>query len=258
MRVKRPREYIRNKKGSYVVEAAITLPLFLIAVILMSSVILIYACIEDCSFIAANEMRRGAAEAVYANTSVLIPYRIKKAAFDDHSRVLSANVTDYGYRTSRWGKDELIVMNLRMKLGSGKRHKGIRAEADYDLSLVTRAYVGRTRSKDPLSASEMSGNDCHPVYIFPKRGVRYHSKGCGFLTAASTSGSLTPSLKRKYSACPLCKSKKASPGARIYYFPAAGEAYHMPGCPSLQRNYVEIDRKDAVSRGYTPCSKCGG
>ena len=52
-----------NKKGSYLVEAAIALPVFIIAVVVMSSVILMYACIEDCAFTAASEMRRGAAEA---------------------------------------------------------------------------------------------------------------------------------------------------------------------------------------------------
>ena len=31
-----------NKKGSYIVEAAITLPLFIIAVVVMSSIILMY------------------------------------------------------------------------------------------------------------------------------------------------------------------------------------------------------------------------
>ncbi|MBQ3292126.1 MAG: hypothetical protein IJH43_07105 [Mogibacterium sp.] len=246
-----------GKRGSYILEATVTLPVFLIAVMLMSSVILIYACIEDMNFIAANEMRRGAAEAVYADTSLLIPYRIKKEALDDHSRVINARLTDFGYRTSRWGKDELILMTLRMKLGSSSRI-GIHPYAEYDLSLVTRAYVGRKRNIQPMSKAEMEGAGSEPVFIFPKRGEKYHSEGCAFLKAASVSGTLTPSVRSKYSSCPLCRSRKAGIGSHIYYFPSAGEDYHLPGCPSLQRNYVEIDKKDALARGYTPCSKCGG
>ena len=65
-------------------------------------------------------------------------------------------------------------------------------------------------------------------------------------------------IRAKYRPCPLCGSGRASSGARIYYFPSAGEAYHLSGCSALQRNYVEIDKKDAIERGYTPCSKCGG
>ena len=250
------RKYM-NKRGSLITEAAITLPVFLIAVLVMSSVILMYACIEDCNFIAANELRRGAAEAHYANSSLLIQSRLRSECRDDHSRVASVRETDYGYRVSRWGQDELILITLRMKLQSNNP-LGIRASADYDLSLVTRAYVGKTRDVPPMSAAEMAGDDVTPVYIFPKRGERYHREGCTFLRAATQSASLTYAIKKKYSSCPTCRSSRASYGSLIYYFPAEGEAYHLPGCASLQRNYIIIDKRDAIARGYTPCSKCGG
>ena len=234
-----------SKRGSYIVEAAITLPLFLIAVLVMSSVILMYACIESSSFAAAGELRRCSAEAIYADTSVMLPYRLKKEIKENSSRVESARVTDFGYRVSRWGQDDLIALTIDMRLRS-PNPLGIRASADYDLALVTRAYVGKVRNNPAMSADELSGTE------------KYHSKGCGFLTAASTSGVLTGSIRAKYRPCPLCGSGRASSGARIYYFPSAGEAYHLSGCSALQRNYVEIDKKDAIERGYTPCSKCGG
>ena len=246
-----------NKRGSYILEASITLPVFLIAILVLSSVVLMYACIEDCNFIMADQMRRGSAEAVIADTGVLIPQRIRKEVESDHSRIESTRITDYGYRTSRWGQDELIALTLRLHMES-PNPLGLKAKADYDLSLVTRAYVGKIRNNPAMSEGEMSGDDVKPVYIFPKRGERYHSKGCSFLTAASTSGTLTPSLRKKYKPCPLCGSRKAGMGSHVYYFPAAGESYHLAGCSALQRNYVEVDKKDAIERGYTPCAKCGG
>ena len=247
---------LQNRRGSYIVESAIVLPVFLIAVIVMSSVILMYACIENCSFMTAVEMRKCAAEAVYTDSYMLMPYRLKKEIEKTHSQVDSTRVTDFGYRESRWGQDELIVLTINMKLRTGNP-LGIRAKADYDLSLVTRAYVGKIRDNPPMSAEEMAGAS-DPVFIFPKRGEKYHSEGCGFLTAASTSGVLSTSVKKKYKSCPLCGSGKAKKGSRIYYFPSAGEDYHLAGCPALQRNYIEIDKRDAIERGYTPCSKCGG
>ena len=248
---------ITGKKGSYILEAAISLPIFLIAVMVMSSVILMYSCIECGNFAAAGELRRGAAEAIYADTSVLIPYRIRSDISDTGSRVRSSRITDYGYRVSRWGQDELIAITMRMRLSS-PNPLGIRSEADYDLSFVTRAYVGKIRNVGNMSADELAGSDAHAVYIFPKRGEKYHSIGCRFLTAASTSSVLNASITGKYKPCPICGSGKASRGTRIYYFPSAGEDYHLAGCPSLERNYVEIDRKDAEARGYTPCAVCGG
>lgn len=246
-----------GKEGSYIVEAAIALPLFLIAVLVMSSIILMYSCIESSSFAIAGEMRRSSAEAIYADTGILVPHRVKERLLRDHSQVDQARTTDFGYRVSRWGQDELIVLSMRLRLRT-KNPMGLRVQADYDLSMVTRAYVGRIRDISNMTAGEMAGDDAEPVFIFPKRGEKYHSKGCGFLTAASTSGVLTSSVRRKYKPCPLCGSRKASNGSLIYYFPAAGEDYHLGGCPALQRNYIEIDKKDAQARGYTPCSKCGG
>lgn len=248
---------MKRKNGSYIVEAAISLPLFLIAVLVMSSIILMYACIEDCSFTAAGELRMSAAESVYADAGILLPHRLKKEIRETHSQIDSARVTDYGYRVSRWGQDELIALTIDMRLKTNNP-LGFRSRADYELSLVTRAYVGKIRDISNMTESELAGEDADPVFIFPKRGEKYHSEGCGFLTAASTSGTLTTSMRKKYKPCPLCGSRKASNGARIYYFPSAGDAYHLSGCPALQRNYIEIDRKDAIARGYTPCSKCGG
>ena len=246
-----------NKRGSYLVEAAISLPLFIISVMVMSSVILMYACIEDCTFIAANELRRGAAEAVMADTSIVVPYRIRKEIEGNHSQIHSARLTDVGFRCERWGIDELLLVDFRLRLKTDNP-LGIKAGADYDLALATRAYVGRERDESSMSAEEFADEDSEPVYIFPKRGEKYHSKGCTFLRAASTSAALSGTIKKKYKTCPLCHSSSAENGALIYYFPSDGEDYHLPGCPSLQRNYIEIDRGTALERGYTACSKCGG
>ena len=246
-----------NKKGSYITEAAISLPVFIIAVIVLNSVILMYACIEDCSFIAAGELRRGAAEAVIADTSIAVPYRIRKEIEENHSQVHSVRLTDAGFRCRRWGIDELLLIDMRLTLKT-RNPLGIKAEADYELALATRAYVGRERDESNMTADEFADEDAKAVYIFPKRGEKYHSKGCSFLRAASTSAALSASIKRKYKTCPLCHSSRAENGALIYYFPSDGEDYHLPGCASLQRNYIEIDKGTAQRRGYTACSKCGG
>ena len=246
-----------NKKGNYLVEAAISLPVFMIAVMVMSSVILMYACIEDCNFIAANELRRGAAEAAVADTAVAVPYRLKKEMTSKHSQIRSAILTDAGIRTERWGVDELIAVRYSLTLGT-VNPLGIRADAHYDLSLVTRAYVGRERNVRRMTEDDLMDNDSVPVFIFPKRGEKYHSEGCGFLRADSRPGTLNSQVRKKYKSCPLCRSGKAADGTLIYYFPSAGEDYHLPGCTSLQRNFVEIDKETAIERGYCPCSKCGG
>lgn len=245
-----------NKKGSYILEAAISLPIFMIACIVLSSIILMFSCIEDGNFIIANELRMAAAESIYADTATLIPARVS-TQLKKHSQVQSTGITDFAYRYSNSVNDELIYLSIRMNMTS-ENPLNLASEASYDVALVTRAYVGKKRNTGNMSEAEMMSAESDSVYIFPKRGEKYHSSGCTFLRAASRSGALTAGLKDKYSPCPICHSSKAGQSALVYYFPSDGESYHLPGCSTLQRNYIEIEKKVALERGYTACSKCGG
>ncbi|MEW6210630.1 MAG: thermonuclease family protein [Acidobacteriota bacterium] len=40
------------------------------------------------------------------------------------------------------------------------------------------------------------------------------------------------------------------------YITRTGEKYHRDSCRYLSRSKIAIKRKDAVARGYTPCSVC--
>jgi len=246
-----------NKRGEYIVEAAISLPFFLIAVVLMCSIILMYACIEDANFIAATELSRANAEAILTNTSAAVPYRIINRIKDAHSQVDACNITDFGYRVTRWGYDELILINIKMKMKVNNPFD-LASNASYDVSAVGRAYVGKERYLNSMEASEIMNKAADTVFIFPTSGEKYHNERCSVLKAAAKSTVLSASLKSKYNSCPVCNSRKASLGAHVYYFPKDGEDYHLPGCDTLQRNYIEIERSVAIQRGYSKCSKCGG
>lgn len=247
---------LTNKKGSYILESTIALPIFMLAVVVMSSIILMFSCIEDANFIIANELRRAAAEAVIIDSSILIPERVENKIKHNHSQVESMSMKDYCYRTERWSQDELIALKYQMQLET-KSPLNFASKASYDVSLVTRAYVGKERELDNMTEEEMNA-DASPVYIFPKRGEKYHIKDCQVLSVRLKAGSLNGDIKSKYKACSVCHSKKAKPGSTIYYFPEDGEAYHIEGCPVLERNYIEVEKRVAVKRGYTACSKCGG
>lgn len=247
---------VTNKKGSYILESTIALPVFMIAIVVMSSIILMFSCIEDANFIMANEIRRSAAEAIVVDSSILLPERVENKITSNHSQVANISMMDYCYRAEKWNQDELILLKYQMLLET-KSPLNLASRASYDVSLVTRAYVGKERVLDNMSEEEMNA-DASPVYIFPKRGEKYHSRDCRVLTLSIKSGILNGDIKGKYKACSVCHSKKAEPGSKVYYFPDDGEAYHVEGCPVLERNYIEVEKRVAVKRGYTACSKCGG
>lgn len=246
-----------NKRGEYIVEASISFPIFLIAVVVMTSIILMFACIEDANYIVATELRRAAIEAEYADTSLLLPQRINSRIKDNHSQVKELRTIDYRYRKEFLGIDELIAIKIKMRMKINNP-LNFASESNYDIALVTRAYVGKERIIFPMTEEEMSRSGAEAVFVFPKRGEKYHTKDCVVMHAASTSTILSKNLKSKYKACPKCHSKKAELGSLVYIFENDGESYHLPGCETLERNYVEMSRAVAIRRGYEPCLKCGG
>lgn len=48
----------------------------------------------------------------------------------------------------------------------------------------------------------------------------------------------------------------ADNGDTIVYITRTGEKYHRNGCSYLSKSKIAVTLSDAVSRGYTPCSRC--
>ena len=248
---------IKNKRGSYLVEATLMLPIFMIAIMVMSSIISAYSCIEDANYISANQLRKSAAVASKVNAYTVIHHQISSELSSNHSQIDGFIVSSAVYRKNMLGIDEVIALDANMRLNT-KNPIGFKAEANYKIKTVTRAYVGRVRKNTHMTVDDLTGEGDKTVYIFPKRGEKYHNKGCTYMNSKVISTALTTGLRKEFDPCPVCKSKKAKIGISVYYYPVEGECYHLNGCRVMERNYIEITKKIAERRGYMPCSKCGG
>jgi endonuclease YncB( thermonuclease family) len=51
-------------------------------------------------------------------------------------------------------------------------------------------------------------------------------------------------------------SSAPDPGDQTVYITRTGAKYHRSGCSSLRKSSIPIKLKDAVTKGYTPCSRC--
>lgn len=49
---------------------------------------------------------------------------------------------------------------------------------------------------------------------------------------------------------------KREPIDETVYITKSGSKYHRAGCSYLKKSKIPISKKDAIARGYTPCSKC--
>lgn len=65
----------------------------------------------------------------------------------------------------------------------------------------------------------------------------------------------TPAIQQKTTATIPKRDTKADESGTVY-ITRTGAKYHRAGCRYLSKSMIPISLKDAVARGYTPCSVC--
>ncbi len=94
------------------------------------------------------------------------------------------------------------------------------------------------------------------VYIFPKRGERYHIIGCSTLKAGEVETVLSDSIRRKYKACQICKPDTLPNGASVFLYTEGSGVFHKKTCATITKTYEKLRKSEAAERGYTPCRIC--
>ena len=246
----------RTKKGVYTVEAAICLPLVMLAVLTLG-----YFIEADSAW--ENSMNAAFAECSYAQSSGL---DLSKAAMGVKLR---RDATGFG-------QDVNLSLSHRRYSYSDGRHTDLnsfRLRADVDLVLPLhfgrifeyestvkyRDFVGLQYERSALGAEGLEQTeDSTEVWIFPQSGTKYHDKSCTYVKATVHSCILTNTLKRQYSPCAMCGSGNLPSGSIVFCFYGEDTCYHRGSCRSIKRHTIVVDKGEAEEKGYTPCSKCGG
>ena len=116
--------------------------------------------------------------------------------------------------------------------------------------LLYRPFVGES--------AKISNEDDELVYIFPKRGIRYHRYGCSTMIDGDREIVLTNTVRNSYSACKLCKPGTLPNGALVYLYSEDSSVYHRKSCASVTKSFETMSRSEAEEKGYTPCMLCIG
>ncbi len=239
-----------SKKGSYLVEAAMSMPVFILCIVAIALIINIIAICENISFVSARELHQIAA-AAYASdaarsvaggrgtgvpaagsegsapaagsaasgSSLAADAAAAAQRLSLQSSVAAANpkvgsfkVTAFKYRYSDGEISNLIAMSSQADFRVANPI-GINGDITFTQSILSRAFVGKTEDADPLPISEFQKNaDSQPVVIFPKYGEKFHAASCRY-------------VKQEYE----------------------GDEYKL-----------SMEKVDAEAKGYTACSICNG
>ncbi len=250
---------MRNStKGFYTLEAAIFLPLVLLAVLSLGYFMRIDGMWENCIHGAVDESAAAAAKAYDGGASLTVGSKVKSRIMEDVSKLDQVEIKGLRVMHSDLYADSLTSYSITAK-ETLQLPLGFQRAFTFQSGIKFRGFVGIKNIVSPMGAQGLETQAAqNPVCIFPHSGEKYHSEGCTYVKATVESAVLTDSIKRKYETCALCNSGDIPAGSIVFCFKGEDTAYHRGTCGTIKRRTVVIDRSEAVERGYSPCSKCGG
>lgn len=255
LRHQRTSERRYGKGGSVFVEAAVFLPIFLVALLTLALFMRIVAIEETAVHILSDEARTFSVMPVSFHFTGESQRRLRNAWGGNLQNV---HVSEFQTGFSQGGIDDLVKVRLSYQIKLPLPIPLLKKTEESN-QLVFRQFTGKKAWDQPMDFAEMEreGEDSR-VWVFPRAGERYHNKRCSFIAVDPERKLLTSHIRKKYSPCTLCHPQELPDGSAVYCFPHSGAAYHRQSCKSVSRYVVEMDRQAAEQRGYTPCKKCGG
>ena len=202
----------RKKQGSYLVEAVLTLPFCILAVVALTLVIRIIAICETIGFVSANEMKEACLQNSTALNVVSLCHEIESGVMEECRNLTEFRIKDLDYLHSKAGMDDLIGVDSQAEFRV-ENPVGFLGEIQFSCRILARSFTGTLQDAAPLEASAFTdGSPSVPVAVYPKYGEKYHRMGCTIVQRED----------------------------------------------SLENKGTEMDRQDAIRKGYEPCRLCGG
>ncbi len=250
--IKKLIESSTDKKGMYIVEASIILPVFIISMIMVISIIPVISTCENMVFSAADELRLDSVRAAFSEKITPIPVSLYARVVSENDGISSFFIDSYRVGVKKNNIDDLIELKFSARFKRGISLIPVNG-IKFTSNLTSRAFTGSTHVVGDNA-------DDSVVYIYPEDGEKYHKKGCRYLEAHCHQTILTQEIMEKYRACPLCKAGYAHAGQAVFLFERSGEVYHTPECRQVEKEkyYTETTRSSAERAGYSACSVCGG
>ncbi len=239
---------LKCKKGGYILEATVIFPIFILSLIALVSIVGIIGNCEKSIFQASDLAQFSSIQRYYTKSDPIFPLRLTSSVEEKNGLIEKSRIYWYreGFREN--GIDELVKFKLNNSF----------ERIDFEVDIVFRSFNGHENISDgePRDSFERA-EESEEVYIFPHSGKKYHDENCRYVKESYMQGFLSPGISKKYSPCSRC-SPDASAGNIVYYFPSSGEHYHGADCTHVDKYTVIIEKSDAIEKGYSPCSVCGG
>ena len=189
------KDSVSKKSGSYIAEAAMTLPVFILVFVALALVVNVIA---ECENVVFEECR------IIHRLDLNAPEMIPMPGSSEYK------TEDFDYLYSENGIDDLISI----RAGTDFRIEypfGILGKIDFRMDVLSRAFTGAVRQSGTLGPEDFQdGSGSKKVIIFPKYGERYHSMGCRYVRQEYAGEEVKLEMEEKdaelkgYTPCLIC------------------------------------------------------
>jgi len=249
---------LHERKGSYTVETAIFLPIFILAVLTVGCLIKCAGVSENVIAALVEESRICSLGTVLGGEPVGIENAYIKSIRKNSPNAAGVQVSDYLYSYYSGGIDDLMYLRVEYSVKYSVPLK-MKQETEMSDAVLYRNFTGKTDEGELFSFDRMETDEKGGmVWIFPDRGERYHSYECRYISVYPKQVLLTDRIRRTYRACTQCDAASAKSGNIVYIFTKEGEVYHTGECEQVDKYVISVTRTEAEDRGYSPCTVCGG
>lgn len=251
-----PLDMKRNNatKGSLTLEAALVVPLFFLTILTLSSLIQFAGVQEKVFHVLQSEGRRIAMEAYRLPAPIPSQQLISLASIDG----FQVRELTYLYPDSSRDVEDLIRIGIKYHVPLPMPVKG-KDWLQSSETLLLRGWTGRKPGGPALSPDVLEeATESQLVFLFPRRGEKYHAKDCSFVTPYPFETILTRKLMDRFDPCSICFDQEGDLGELVYCFQNSGTVYHLDHCPTIEKHVISMERQEAIEQGYQPCSRCKG
>ncbi len=241
-----------TKRGTVTVEAAIILPVFLIALLTIGYTIRTIGASECVMHAMADECRLIQTYAYDVKLGAAYPLKLENR-LDETEEIDRFTVEEFDYLFG----DGYIRLDGEYAV---RNRMPIRLHSDFiqEEGLFFRGFVPHDNSGEIYSFDRMQcEDDGSTVWVFPRAGERYHDENCTYIQRYPRQVLLIDDIRSKYEPCRFCRPEEYANGHVVYVF-QWGDVYHDGSCTLVDRYVVPMSRKEADSHGYGACSRCGG
>lgn len=166
-----------NKKGSYIVEASIVLPILIICISSLIMVIRIISVCENITFVTAKSL----IESVFGYYDKFNEISLCMEIENSINDVSNFQITQYRYLYQDGSDDGLITLDAKAEFNVNNAI-GVKGKISFTEKVLCRGFVGASRNGNPLSEADFADyKEACTVYVFPRYGERFHRSDCRYV-----------------------------------------------------------------------------